>query len=72
MKLNCFRCNIELEDFSYVQPLKGLAFISYGHYGSEYFDPMDGSTIEIVICDNCLKQNKESIYVEDFEYKPVV
>lgn len=43
------------------QPYKATAFISYGHYGSTFFDPMDGSYIEINVCDECLCKNEESI-----------
>lgn len=37
------------------QPDNGLEFISYGHYGSTVFDPMDGTFLAINICDSCLK-----------------
>ena len=37
------------------QPLEGLEFVTYGHYGSGVFDPMDGTTLHIVVCDSCLK-----------------
>lgn len=42
-----------------VQPSGGVAFLSYGHYGSRTFDPMDGSFIELVICDSCILKLKE-------------
>lgn len=35
-------------------PYKATAFTSRGHYGSTFFDPMDGSYIEINVCDECL------------------
>jgi len=35
-------------------PYKATAFITRGHYGSTFFDPMDGSHIEINVCDECL------------------
>lgn len=37
------------------QPSGGVAFKSYGHYGSTEFDPMDGSWVELVVCDDCFK-----------------
>jgi hypothetical protein len=37
------------------QPLDGLAFSTPGHYGSTFFDPCDGTRIEIAVCDDCLK-----------------
>lgn len=44
------------------QPSGGVAFSSPGHYGSGVFDPMDGSCIEINVCDECLlKAGQEQI-----------
>jgi len=40
-----------------IQPIGGLHFFTYGHYGSTYFDPMDGSTLNLAICDDCVYQN---------------
>lgn len=36
------------------QPSEGTAFTTEGHYGSTAFDPMDGSRLEVNICDECL------------------
>ena len=38
------------------QPSNGLAFITYGHYGSTIFDPVlvNGQWLEINICDKCV------------------
>lgn len=36
------------------QPYEGLAFEAHGHYGATKFDPMDGSYLELNICDPCL------------------
>lgn len=38
------------------QPSDGLAFSTRGHYGSTVFDPMDGSSLEINVCDPCLEK----------------
>jgi hypothetical protein len=38
------------------QPYKATAFLTQGHYGSTFFDPMDGSYIEINVCDECLNK----------------
>jgi hypothetical protein len=35
-------------------PNGGIAFSSPGHYGTTVFDPMNGDTLEINVCDNCL------------------
>jgi hypothetical protein len=56
-KLYCIACGKEMlnimEDRGH-QPNDGLSFHSYGHYGTTFFDPMDGSCIQIVVCDECL------------------
>lgn len=41
------------------QPDCGLAFHTYGHYGSTFFDPMDGSYLEIAVCDDCIRKASE-------------
>jgi hypothetical protein len=68
----CFKCEKLLDNehyksgnkYVYVHPMGGLHFQSHGHYGSTVFDPMDGSSIDIAICDECLKQHKNKIYGE--------
>lgn len=57
----CIACSMTLKgapgnDF---QPMGGLAFVSYGHYGTTFFDPMDGTSIEIAVCDECLQKAEE-------------
>ena len=55
--LPCIVCRKELENICELednQPHAGAAFKSWGHYGSTFFDPMDGSSIEINVCDDCL------------------
>jgi hypothetical protein len=51
--------NIAREGF---QPMGGLALNSVGHYGSTEFDPMDGTRIEVVVCDPCLIKAEKYIY----------
>jgi len=70
MKTNCIICKCEVEnwDIAYpeneaqVHPLGGTAFRTYGHYGSSVFDPMDASYLEVVFCDDCLKERLECTY----------
>ena len=53
----CIICGSQLDqlDDTLNHPCRGVAFLSYGNYGSAVFDPMDISKfIEINICDNCL------------------
>lgn len=60
--LSCLACGQQLENIHEDcenQPSGGLAFRSYGHYGTTAFDPMDGSFIEITICDPCLVKAAE-------------
>lgn len=55
-KCNCVVCDKELDniqDEGGFQPYGGISFRSYGHYGSCRFDPMDGSWVELVLCDEC-------------------
>jgi hypothetical protein len=37
------------------QPMDGLSFASHGSYGSTVFDPMNGSMLEINVCDPCVQ-----------------
>ncbi len=57
-QLNCIVCNKELEpalpEPEHNQPYGGTSFTSQGHYGSTVWDPMDGSSLEINVCDECL------------------
>ena len=57
--MNCIVCDKPLrnaapEEISQNQPSGGTAFQSRGHYGSTVFDPMDGTYLEVNICDPCL------------------
>lgn len=79
----CFKCGKQLEnlaptfDSEGYQPYEGTAFKTYGHYGSTAFDPMDGSSLEIVICDYCLETNMKHSkvpvvfekYTEQYEWE---
>lgn len=60
MGCKCIKCNTELKDIGekdkYLQPVDGLAFETHGHYGSGFFDPCDGTRLEIVVCDDCLRE----------------
>jgi len=57
LKCVCIRCDKELHNYMIddLQPDNGLAFYTRGHYGSTVFDPMDGSWLGIVVCDDCVK-----------------
>lgn len=61
--VNCFKCEKELQDVQGYEdksstrnhPCDALSFHTKGHYGTTVFDPMDGSSLEINICDDCIK-----------------
>lgn len=36
-------------------PYEGTLFTTEGHYGSTAFDPVDGTTLSITVCDTCLR-----------------
>ena len=62
MKCTCIICFKELDDLNEMfgdnrgfHPSGGLEFITYGHYGSTVFDPMNGDSLHLVICDDCVK-----------------
>lgn len=59
--MNCIVCKKPLENIDPFengenQPSGGTAFQTHGHYGSTVFDPMDGTYLEINVCDACLTQ----------------
>jgi len=57
----CFSCSKELKMFDAMNlhPSDALHFCTQGHYGSTFFDPMDGSKLNIYICDDCLVSNTD-------------
>lgn len=68
----CIKCNKKLTNITgdlenALQPNDGLAFITYGHYGSTVFDPMNGDSMQIAVCDGCIKaldKRKKLVYNE--------
>lgn len=63
--LHCIKCEKEMTNISRGchQPVDGLAFHTRGHYGSSHFDPMDGSYLELSICDDCVKEAEAKGFV---------
>lgn len=65
MALPCIVCSKHLDDVfpeyeqDQNQPCYGLTFVTYGHYGSTSFDPMDGSTLELNVCEECLDKARK-------------
>ena len=70
MTLPCIVCKKDLKGVSSPtsepnHPTDALSFTSHGQYGTRVFDPMDGTWIEINICDPCLieaAQNKQVLH----------
>ena len=62
MILPCLCCDKKLEssipnNLNIInQPNNANIFKSYGHYGSDLFDPMNGEYLEINICSECLEK----------------
>lgn len=56
--LPCFRCGKEMRRVTdgghELQPEHGLHFDTTGAYGTTAFDPMDGSSLNIIVCDECI------------------
>ena len=61
--MNCFKCEKELQSLDTYQPDRAVTFAAEGQYGSTVFDPMDGSFLEIHICDDCLVLAGDSGFV---------
>ncbi len=51
------------------QPYSGLEFVTYGHYGSTYFDPMNGDKLIANICDDCVKKEVDEKRIVLIPYK---
>jgi hypothetical protein len=69
--VKCFCCDADLVNWEYasrsgklvnVHPMSGLHFQTYGHYGSTIFDPMDGTSLDIAICDECVLRHKNKVH----------
>lgn len=82
--VTCIVCKEQLENITYegaennVQPVNGLHFETYGHYGSTIFDPVIAPLrLDIVVCDDCVMKNLECVHgtgkaellIEEGKYK---
>lgn len=76
MNLHCIVCGTWLKNYGgpgQNQPSAGTAFFTHGHYGSTAFDPMDGTFLEINICDPCLvRRAGEGFVVEGQDLRHVL
>lgn len=58
--LPCFKCGKTLRNASAEednQPQEGTEFRTYGHYGSTFWDSLDGEELILNICDECLRKH---------------
>lgn len=46
-----------------LQPSRGLHLSTGGHYGSSFFDPMNGERLDIIVCDECLERHKDRAFM---------
>jgi len=71
--LPCFVCGnplLNVFEQSENQPEEATEFRSYGHYGSTFWDSMDGEQIVLNICDDCLRKHPERV-AQQKRYKPI-
>lgn len=62
--LPCIVCGTTLQnvmDDTTNQPSEGTEFDTFGHYGSTFWDSMDGEEIAINVCDECLRTHSDRI-----------
>lgn len=62
--LSCGKRLFNVHDDAENQPERGIACTSYGNYGSEVYDPMNGEFLEFNLCDTCVSWagNVERVY----------
>lgn len=58
-----------LDDLKDNQPYNALEFVTRGHYGSTYFDPMNGDKLIVNICDDCVKKEVDEKRIVLIPYK---
>ncbi len=65
MERHCLKCDKELEaafgEGDDYPPSEAVIFYAQGNYGSTVFDPMDGSSLKIYICDDCLSKAADKV-----------
>ena len=66
----CIVCGVSLERIfpehpmgSINEPNHAISFFGSGQYGSTIFDSFDGNTLEINVCDECVKKAAEKGWV---------
>ena len=63
--LPCIVCDKPLTNAMHTvknQPLQGVQFMTYGHYGTGLFDPMSNTeTLVLNVCDECLEKKADKV-----------
>ena len=68
-KSKCFCCDKDIDSAMtdtdpWNSPSDALCFVVTGSFGSTYFDKLcypEGVNIEVIICDECMRSNKDKI-----------
>jgi hypothetical protein len=71
--LPCFTCGRTLRNAfpdQENQPEEGTEFRTHGHYGSTFWDNLDGEELVLNICDECLREHTERL-AQHKQYQPV-
>lgn len=72
--LPCFVCGTTLQNAfpdEDNQPEEGTEFRTYGHYGSTFWDSMDGEELVLNVCDECLRKGTERL-AQHKRFRPVI
>lgn len=68
----CGRTLSRATDDYEAQPDDGVMFSTHGNYGSTVFDPMNGTTLLINVCDECIVEaGKKGRVLSGKDYMPV-
>lgn len=60
------------DDRPYNQPHHAVVFRAHGQHGSAVFDPMDGTYLEINVCDDCLTSRADQVLLGQPRHRPLV
>lgn len=72
--LPCFKCGKTLLNAFQEpenQPSEGTEFRTYGHYGSTFWDSLDGEELVLNVCDDCLRANTDRL-AQHKRYRPII
>lgn len=61
MKPKCIFCHKNIETDKFNSVFDAVTFKSWGQYGSKAFGQLNGSYIELHVCDNCLLTHQKDV-----------